>query len=111
MMRQRILIAWGLAAATTQFAAAEAEVRLTEQRSLERIESQHTRDHQAQAWGLTVKEVERYEQLMRGPRGAFSVTNISPIEVLGIHAETPLERRQYADRFVRLLYEDTERVL
>ena len=48
---------------------------------------------------------------MRGPRGAFSVANISPLEVLGIHAETPAERRAYADRLVKLLYEDTERVL
>ena len=64
----------------------------------------------AKAWGLTAEELERYELLMRGPRGAFSVANISPIEVLGIHAETPAERQHYADRFVRLLYEDTERV-
>lgn len=111
MMRRPILIALGLAVASTPVAAAEAKVRLTGQRPLEQVESLFTHDHLARAWGLTVQEVERYEQLMRGPRGAFSVTNISPIEVLGIHAETPGERQQYADRFVRLLYEDTERVL
>ena len=111
MIRRPILIALGLSAATTQLAAAEAEIRLTEQRPLEQVEFAHTRDQLTKAWGLTAQEVERYEILMRGPRGAFSVTNISPIEVLGIHAETPAERQHYADRFVRLLYEDTERVL
>jgi integrating conjugative element protein (TIGR03759 family) len=111
MMWRPILLAFGLAAATTPVAAAEAEVRLTEQRPLEQVESLHTRNQLAKAWGLTAQELERYETLMRGPRGAFSVSNISPIEVLGIHAETAVERRKYADHFVRLLYEDTERIL
>ena len=111
MMRRPILIAFGLAAATTPVAAADTLVRLTEQRPLEQVESLYTRDQLAKAWGLTEQEAERYETLMHGPRGAFSVSTISPIEVLGIHAETPTERQQYADRFVRLLYEDTERVL
>jgi len=62
-------------------------------------------------WGVDATEYARYESLLAGPRGAFSVTNISPLEVLGIHARSPQERRQYADRLVRLMYEDTERVL
>jgi len=65
----------------------------------------------ARRWGLTVEEYRRYESLMKGVRGAFSQPNISPIEVLGIHARTPQERRRYAERLVRILYEDTERVL
>ena len=63
------------------------------------------------AWGLNETEAKRYRELMRGVRGAFSQPNISPLEVLGIHARTPAERRRYAERLVRLLYEDTERVL
>jgi integrating conjugative element protein (TIGR03759 family) len=67
---------------------------------------------EAQAqWGIDATEYARFKSLMRGPRGAFSVANISPLEVLGIHARTPQERREYADRLVRLMYEDTERVL
>jgi len=62
-------------------------------------------------WGLTPDEYARYKTLMAGVRGAFSAPNISPLEVLGIHARTPEERRRYADRLVRLMYEDTERVL
>lgn len=110
-MRRPFLLALGLAAATTPVAATDTPTRLTEQRLLEQTESLHSRDPLARAWELSAQEVDRYEQLMRGPRGAFSVPNISPIEVLGIHAETPAERQQYAERLVRLLYEDTERVL
>lgn len=63
------------------------------------------------AWGLDEDEAARYRELMRGVRGSFSQPTISPLEVLGIHARTPEERRRYAERLVRLLYEDTERVL
>ena len=62
-------------------------------------------------WNLAPQEYLRYKSLMAGPRGSFSVPNISPLEVLGIHARTSRERREYADRLVRLQYEDTERVL
>jgi integrating conjugative element protein (TIGR03759 family) len=111
MIRRRDLIAIGLAVTGAPAALADTPVRQTEQRPIAQVESRYARDELAQAWGLTAQEAERYEFLMRGPRGAFSVPNISPIEVLGIHAETPTERRQYAERLVRLLYEDTERVL
>jgi integrating conjugative element protein (TIGR03759 family) len=111
MIRRPALIAIGLAVTGAPAALADTPVRLTEQRPIEQVEARYGRDELAQAWGLTAEEAERYEFLMRGPRGAFSVTNISPIEVLGIHADTPAERQHYAERLVRLLYEDTERVL
>ncbi|HHI71480.1 MAG TPA: TIGR03759 family integrating conjugative element protein [Rhodobacteraceae bacterium] len=62
-------------------------------------------------WGLTAAEYERYQQLMKGIRGFISESNLPPLMALGIHAKTPQERRQYADRLVRVLYQDTERVL
>lgn len=65
----------------------------------------------ARVWGLSVDEIVRARGLMRGPRGAFSGTNISPIEVLGIHARTPAERARYAELFARILHDDTSRVL
>ncbi len=65
----------------------------------------------AAIWGLERQEYMRYQSLMRGPRGAFSVPNISPLEVLGIHARTPAERRKYAERLVRLMNQDIERSL
>jgi len=39
-------------------------------------------------WGLSESEWERYRRLMAGLRGSLSVPNITPIEVLGIHAES-----------------------
>lgn len=68
---------------------------------------------QARVWGLTVEEVQRARQLMQpgSPRAAFSSPNISPVEVLGIHATTAAERTRYATLFAKALRADTERVL
>lgn len=64
----------------------------------------------AKYWGLTVDEYRRYRQLMRGVRGSFSDSRITPLEVLGIHATTEAERRKYAEAFARLMKEDFERI-
>ena len=65
----------------------------------------------AQSWGLSVDEIHRYQSLMRGYRGSVSVSNISPIEVLGIHARDDAERRRYAELLARIMVADAERVL
>ncbi|HEX7635859.1 MAG TPA: integrating conjugative element protein [Noviherbaspirillum sp.] len=70
-----------------------------------------TEQLQAQFWGLTLEEVRRANLLMKGPRGAFSAPNITPVEVLGIHARNDAERQKYAEQFARILRADTERVL
>ncbi len=66
---------------------------------------------QSQMWGLSIDDVRRAGLLMQGPRGAFSVANITPVEVLGIHARSDAERQKYAELFARILHADTERVL
>jgi len=66
---------------------------------------------QAKIWGLNIEEVRRANWLMKGPRGSFSLSSISPIEVLGIHARNDAERRKYAEMFARALHADTEKVL
>lgn len=68
---------------------------------------------QAQVWGLTVDEIRRARYLSQpgSPRSAFSSPNISPVEVLGIHATTAAERERYATLFAKALRADTERVL
>lgn len=66
---------------------------------------------ESRLWGLTSREWERYNLLMRGIRGRLSTTNISPIEVLGIHAESDAERDRYAQMWAQLMFEDAERVL
>lgn len=65
----------------------------------------------AKAWGLDAGEWQRYRTLMQGLRASISPVTISPIEVLGIHARNPAERRRYAERWARAMHEDVERIL
>lgn len=65
---------------------------------------------QSRQWGLSQQEWLRYKMLMQGIRGRLS-PNISPIEALGIHAQSGTERRRYAELWAKTLREDTERVL
>lgn len=62
-------------------------------------------------WKLSDEEYARYLELMKGPRGSFSVPGITPVEVLGIHAATPADRARYAALWVELYKADTARVL
>jgi integrating conjugative element protein (TIGR03759 family) len=108
---KRLVMVVSLCLAGAQALSAQTVLSTLPQSTVEHVDTLREQDQVMRAWGLTEAEAMRYEALMRGPRGAFSVANISPLEVLGIHAETPAQRRAYADRLVRLLYEDTERVL
>ena len=63
------------------------------------------------AWGLSDTEWRRYQSLKLGIRGSVSTANLSPIEVLGIHARDSAERRAYAERWARAMHEDAERIL
>ena len=62
-------------------------------------------------WHLSEPEWQRYLALMQGIRGSISPKSLSPLEVLGIHAETAQERKQYAKRWAQLMREDVERTL
>ncbi len=62
-------------------------------------------------WNLSEAEWTRYQALMRGIRGSVSPASLSPLEVLGIHAQTEAERKDYARRWARLMHEDTTRIL
>ena len=62
-------------------------------------------------WELSEQEWSRYEELMQGIRGRLSQSNISPIEVLGIHARSESERTHYARIWARIMREDAVRVL
>lgn len=74
--------------------------------------AQATLDTQlAQMWNLSTPEIQRARLLMQGPRGAFSSSQLSPIEVLGIHARTDAERARYAKLFAQVSLDDTQRVL
>jgi integrating conjugative element protein (TIGR03759 family) len=65
----------------------------------------------AELWGLTPSEWRRYRELMQGIRGSISPANLSPIEVLGIHARDEAERRRYAQVWVQAMHPAVARVL
>ena len=65
----------------------------------------------AEMWGLDDSEMLRAKVLMQGPRSAFSIPNMSPVEVLGIHARSEAERQKYAEKFARAVFEDVKRTL
>ena len=62
-------------------------------------------------WGLTGTEWQRYLSLMQGIRGSVSPASLSPLEVLGLHAETVQERKKYARLWAKMLHEDVQRTL
>ena len=62
-------------------------------------------------WGISEAEYARYEELMNGVRGSISPGSISPLEVLGIHAQNEAERKKYARLWADIMEQDTERVL
>lgn len=70
-----------------------------------------TEREKANTWDLNETEWRRYRQLMLGIRGSVSDENLSPIEVLGIHARDAAERRHYAKRWAEAMRADAERVL
>jgi integrating conjugative element protein (TIGR03759 family) len=79
-------------------------------------ESTHTplstsETERSRRWQLSDLEWRRYQSLMLGIRGSVSAANLSPVEVLGIHARDSAERRRYAETWARLMHEDAERVL
>jgi len=54
----------------------------------------------ASDWQLTVREWQRYQQLMQGVAGHW-YTHLDPPEVLGLLANTPEERKHYAELVVQ----------
>jgi len=62
-------------------------------------------------WKLSQEEWTRYRKLMKGIRGSISPANLSPIEVLGVHARSEAERKKYARQWARMRRDDAERIL
>lgn len=65
----------------------------------------------AETWQISESEWRRYQSLMEGIRGSISPANLSPIEVLGIHARDEAERRRYAERWAQMMRDDADRIL
>lgn len=111
-MREHLLVAFALAGPAALQAQAPAHIDtpavVTRTVPLQAGKSEMAR---AQAWGLDAREWQRYRTLMQGLRASISPSTISPIEVLGIHARNPAERRRYAEQWARAMHEDVERIL
>ncbi|WP_353980885.1 TIGR03759 family integrating conjugative element protein [Salinicola endophyticus] len=60
----------------------------------------HSQQQAAQAWGLSQKEYERYQSIMKGPRGTWS-PNLDPLTALGLEARSDAERQKYAEQLVK----------
>ena len=82
-----------------------------ERRRSDQIERNDSQLLDGSHWQLDTQEWERVELLKSGFRQYISDRQISPLEVLGIHARTDAERDRYARRWAKLMIEDAERVL
>ncbi|WP_340621530.1 TIGR03759 family integrating conjugative element protein [Xenorhabdus siamensis] len=65
---------------------------------------------QAEQWQLSAGEYQRYQHLMNGPRGLRS-PGLDPLTALGIEAESDIERRRYAEQWVKAEFARTEKEL
>ncbi len=65
---------------------------------------------QASAWGLSANEWQRYQQLMKGPRGVQS-PGLDPLTALGIESDNPTDRRRLAEMWVKQEFQRTEKEL
>jgi len=65
-----------------------------------------TQLHQATVWGLTKKNEKRYVRLMQNRSGLYwKGSQLSPVEVLGINARNPSERKRFAYAYAKQLQE------
>lgn len=71
---------------------------------------QDTARAQAELWGLSLQEWNRYQRLLKGIAG-YRSDKLDPIMLLGINARSPAERRTYAERLASLEHERMERIL
>ncbi|PHM24833.1 TIGR03759 family integrating conjugative element protein [Xenorhabdus budapestensis] len=71
---------------------------------------QHSLKSQAEQWKLSADEYQRYQQLMKGPRGIQS-PGLDPLTALGIEADGDAERRRYAEQWVKSEFARTEKEL
>ncbi|MEQ9864693.1 TIGR03759 family integrating conjugative element protein [Pectobacterium aroidearum] len=67
-------------------------------------------EQEAQRWGLSHSEWEKYQQLKQGKRGIQS-PGLDPLTTLGIESDSSAERRRMAELWVKEEYQRTEKEL
>lgn len=75
-----------------------------------RTEEQTITRTQAQQWGLTDSEWQRYQQLRQGERGLWS-PGLDPLTTLGVEANSDAERQRYAELLARKEHQRVEKEL
>lgn len=99
------------AATTTSASASASDTENSQTLQSQQSQSQaQTLHQQAEDWGLSTEEYQRYQQLMTGPRGIQS-PGLDPLSVLGIEATNPAQRREYAEKWVRQEFARTQKEL
>ena len=73
----------------------ETQTELTEEEKLKK---------RADMFGLTLKEWQRFQEIMQGPQGKKN-PDIDPVMALGIYARTDSERQRYAELAVQNDYQ------
>ncbi|MEJ1355843.1 MAG: TIGR03759 family integrating conjugative element protein [Candidatus Sedimenticola sp. (ex Thyasira tokunagai)] len=115
-MKAQVIILLAVLSGVSLHAGADTRTPVLAQPSNESTKYKHStleysdQDH-ARQWNLAESEWQRYKTLMRGIRGSISPATISPIEVLGIHAESEADRHRYAKRWAQMMRNDTEQIL
>lgn len=96
---------------TSYLAQVAVETTRSDTNSTQLFESESTSQDSKEIWNLSELEWERVANLKEGIRGTLSIENISPVEILGIHARNEHDRRRYAELWAKIVYEDTQRIL
>jgi len=110
LIRAVLALCWLLLAVSLAFGDTR-ETTATASQSVGSADAESLGRFSREQWDLNEAEWTRYQSLMHGIRGSVSPATLSPIEVLGIHAQTEVERKDYARRWARLMHEDAARVL
>ncbi|WP_053108353.1 TIGR03759 family integrating conjugative element protein [Thiopseudomonas alkaliphila] len=99
---KRLALILGVACSTSLFAAQSItkEVKsniedTSSSGSVSNVDLNFTNAQKARLWGLEEAEWERYEAIMKGPRGYWS-PGLDPLTALGVEAKTETERMRYA---------------
>lgn len=82
--------------------AQSSQVQRSSERASEIIENQRDQSGRSEAekWGLSEREWQRYEHLMESKRGIWS-PGLDPLTALGVEARSDTERRRYAELLVQ----------
>jgi len=99
--------------AVSHSASAEAQTRqgvVNTQKTEVVVSQAKTTAELATQWGLTQAQWQRYQKVMQEKRGVWS-PGLDPLTALGVSADTPTQRREFAELYVRAEFERVRKEL